>query len=690
MVFLIFIFNFFVNADIIYLNDGEEYSGKLEKIEGETVFFRVYSDNSLRKLKKSEIETIKLSMQLEGYDKKFAAELNDTILNEALSVDTSNIPEPDSGYIILYEGIELTPKEYSIRRIIKIVSDEGTDIGNQKFMYKKDSEKLKFNFARTTDKDGKLFHIYENAIQEESIRTDPEYTRRDSIKFTMPEVRTGNVIDFKITKTKIKDIQLEEPFLKVSFISTVPIIKKEVIISGFNGVDGFSEIIVNNNGNFEIPIVSRRVSGDKIIYSSVNIPEYFSEVNMSPVNLFAPTLYVGVSSKEAQLKEILTIQTDDDLSIIKSRFKGQYMKFNSTNFTEQDEEAFLLSVYEYLAKYISSVNILPTSYYFKAKKIKDIIRNKRGNYLDKNFLFISIIGLAKGFETGLYFLSPYYSGGSEDTIRNLNQFYIPLSYIKTPSGKEYFIDAYSDVITWGYIPSYYIGNTGILITKSGVQKRLIKNNKPEADQIEKVLNVKVNKNGDAEVVLITKFFGVNAEYFRELKDSSNDEIKNYFNEIISEIAENAHLDSYRLFFIRDLKSAPGYELKFTIKDWAKVKGGLILTKLLSVNYSAYEVGTPDRFYPMHWDNSKMSVKKISIEFPKNMKFIIKYIPEDINFSDPDFSYKNHIEMKGNIIEFSEEFIRSGRFLPPEKYLQYKEMIEKMSDFSKQMVILEKK
>ncbi|MCK4665757.1 DUF3857 domain-containing protein, partial [Candidatus Dependentiae bacterium] len=282
MVFLIFIFNFFVNADIIYLNDGEEYSGKLEKIEGETVFFRVYSDNSLRKLKKSEIETIKLSMQLEGYDKKFAAELNDTILNEALSVDTSNIPEPDSGYIILYEGIELTPKEYSIRRIIKIVSDEGTDIGNQKFMYKKDSEKLKFNFARTTDKDGKLFHIYENAIQEESIRTDPEYTRRDSIKFTMPEVRTGNVIDFKITKTKIKDIQLEEPFLKVSFISTVPIIKKEVIISGFNGVDGFSEIIVNNNGNFEIPIVSRRVSGDKIIYSSVNIPEYFSEVNMSP------------------------------------------------------------------------------------------------------------------------------------------------------------------------------------------------------------------------------------------------------------------------------------------------------------------------------------------------------------------------------------------------------------------------
>ncbi|MDD3626515.1 MAG: DUF3857 domain-containing protein, partial [bacterium] len=681
------LFTLFVSADIIYLNDGEEYSGTVEKIEDNKIHFRIQSDNSLKVFDKSEVEILKLSLALENSDKKNVSELNDPILNEALNYNTENIPETDSGYIVLYECIEFSPDKYIERKIIKITSESGTYIGDQKYYFKRDSEEFNINYARTINPEGKLFQIYENGIQEETINYDNQYSRLNSVKFTLPEVRMGNVIDFKITKTRKKDLPLEEPFIKESFIDSVPIIRKEIRISGFTGIPGYKEVLVNNNGEYNIPKVTKTSSGSETIYSSREIDAYTRESFIPPMSLIAPTLFAGVSSEQSELSEIVSVSYPGDDEILEKIFSDLYSRFYSPESNQKLEEELMIEVYSYISENLTSVDILPESYYFKPKSIKEILDNKRGNYLDKNYLFLRAITHAQGFSGGLLFISPFYEGYCEDSIINLNQFYLPICYIKTPSGKEFYIDAYSDRLTWGTVQDYYFGNPGVLVQKNGMQKIDLKLPDSDLNLTETKINVKLKKNGDGEVTLKTIFHGVDSEYIREFKEVTNVEIELYFNELILEIARNATLVSYDLFNLDNLLDSPGYEIKFIINNLVKNKSGLYLFSIPGLNYSAYEVGVPERLYPLFWSSMEKQEKTITIEFEPGFK--VKYIPSGKDYLHGDFLYKSTFKNEGNKIIFKDEQVRKGRLIRPQSYSEYKQMIEDISNYSKEMIILEK-
>ncbi|HDS09997.1 MAG TPA: DUF3857 domain-containing protein, partial [Firmicutes bacterium] len=512
-----------VFGDIIYLNDGEEYSGRLEKIEKDNLYFRIDAENSVRVFKKDDIEILKLSLLLEDSDKKHISELNDPILSQAVNVNPDEIPESDSGYVILFEGVEFSPEQYSLRKIILITSESGTYIGDQRFYFKRDSEEFKINFARTINRDGKIFNIYENGIQEETINYDNQYSRMNGVKFTLPEVREGNIIDFKVTKRSVKKVPLEEPYLSEVFIDAVPVLKKEVRISGFSGVQGYFEKVINNNGEYGNPKVVKAVLGDRTIYMSTEIKQYSRETFIPPLKYIAPVIFAGVNLNEEELPGLVLADYPGDTEILQKIFGEFYKKFSFGSLNEKLEEEFMIEVFGYLFQNLCSVDILPESYYFKPKSIKQIIDNKRGNYLDKNYFYLKAITLADGFSGGLLFIAPFYDGPSEPELLNLNQFYLPVTYIKTPSGKEFYIDAYSDKLTWGTVQDYYSGSAGILILKDRVEKKVFRMPEPEENFTETAINIKLQRNGDAEVYLKTVFHGIDSETVREFKEYPNAE-----------------------------------------------------------------------------------------------------------------------------------------------------------------------
>ncbi|HQG30096.1 MAG TPA: DUF3857 domain-containing protein, partial [Candidatus Ozemobacteraceae bacterium] len=187
-------------ADILYLNEGEEHTGKLLTIDRDTVTFDELGSGVL-KLPAASVTNVLLSTLRKGDEIQTIASLTDPVAIGVLSDLPSPASYPNSDFVTLFRQRRFTINsdgsfDLERREIVQILKEPGLGKADQAAYYMSDREKVELLWGHTYAPDGRVFHLTDDTISDEGIfSSTPEYDKLRKLKFGLKKVDLGSVID---------------------------------------------------------------------------------------------------------------------------------------------------------------------------------------------------------------------------------------------------------------------------------------------------------------------------------------------------------------------------------------------------------------------------------------------------------------------------------------------------------------
>ncbi|HNV71600.1 MAG TPA: DUF3857 domain-containing protein, partial [Candidatus Ozemobacteraceae bacterium] len=206
-----------VVADVLYLNEGEEHVGRLLEIAGGKIRFQE-PGGAEKAFNASEVTHVLLSQIREGDEISQVASLTEPMLVQLLASAPQATDFPDSDFITLYRLRDFTfhpdgRVSFMRRRIVKVLKEPGLDEANHSLYYFRDREKLDLDFAHTYNPDGRIYHLTDDALSEETLYPNlPEYDFLNKVKFAMKKVDLGSVVDIK-HRVETRDVGPLNPYI---------------------------------------------------------------------------------------------------------------------------------------------------------------------------------------------------------------------------------------------------------------------------------------------------------------------------------------------------------------------------------------------------------------------------------------------------------------------------------------------
>ena len=221
-------------ADTLYLRDGEQHPGRLEKMTEDTVWFE--SPEGVLEYPKSDVLKIQLQ-QARQYDE---VETVDQITDPDLLACLESLPGreqfPAAGYVTLLHRQTIDLREEgvmkeTVRHIALILQQRGEDVATANVWYFEDTDEPRVDFALTVTPEGNVLHLSDAALKSESIYSRlPEYQRLARLRFACKEPRPGCVIDVQYTVERKRGGPFEPVYATAVFREQEPIQRKEVIV----------------------------------------------------------------------------------------------------------------------------------------------------------------------------------------------------------------------------------------------------------------------------------------------------------------------------------------------------------------------------------------------------------------------------------------------------------------------------
>ena len=641
--------------DIIYTEKGEEYKCRVLKITPDSIYIETSEDSFA--LHKNEVRGIDLAKKREGYLWETTKDITDPILNQSLKTDLSEFS--DKNYVDVYTEKHLKIKEdssyaYSIRYIRAICSEKGRNAGNINFNYLSKEERMEINFGRTITKEGEVLHLRENAIEDASIYSRiPPYENAHERKIALREVKPGNFLDFKVTiYGKISE---DFPFiLETTLGSSGPTLKSIVKIETPRYFDVNYEY---RKANY--PYL--KFAGRNKIYEweTDNLEAFEDENNAPPKSYIFPGITAGLKNNWEKITQDFTKQ-----------LKGEY---NTQSETPEN-------IYREINELVRFVDVPSYKADCYPKSLEEILANKLANSLDKAFLLFSALK-SKGYQAELVLVRSKTRGKLAKEVPSLYQFDGALIKIG-----ETFLDPSSELIPYAYIRPEYQGTSGLSITKNEfVEIPLLE---PDKEKSSIFRTIELNENGEASIEEKMTFLGSMAASLKSLRYMRQEDKKNMLESYLNRNIQGSNIIDFTLTHIEDQSPEVEIDLEYKANGLALKQGNFLLFHIPGINYSAYSVGATIRKYPVYWGKLSKNENEIEIKIPEN--YTVRYLPEEIDLSNPFIEFKNYVESDGRSITYTDYYIDKKELIPVEYYTEYKDIITQIAELTEEWIILEKK
>lgn len=674
-------------ADMLYLKNGDEYKGALEKMTGDTVSFRVEETNKIEEFPRSELLRIELSKKRAGAGITNLADLKDPLLSSLIESAPGVADYPDAGYLTLYEEVTITvhPDRSCTRtkRVIrKVLQRRGIRVADNIIGYLARDESVNIDFARTINQQGNIFHIADNAIETGSVYSRiPEYENLLRLKFALPEVKVGNVIDYQITRQKQKVSTLIPLLIEEYLRHAEPLLKKVVTIIVPKDFS-LDSVVIRHNPRISFSTEETRDSR-KYICRVIRAPRINKEPNMPPYSDIVPKLVAGLSTGWTAIGQKY-------LGTLKSNFKPSpefKAKVNELIKDLKEPEARARALYNYVACEIRYIPVAPAEFSYLPKPLDRIFENKFGNSLDKAYLLYGMLKLA-GFNPSFLWIRSQAKGELVEVILSLGQFTTPLVALEI-NGQTQYLNPSFDTVPFNTLLDKHQGVYGLLIKRKASQLIKTPLYEPAREAVQNNFEITLLANGDITVKKTIDLSGGYEIAKRRHKDLKPKELTKQFQEMVNRIHPNARLIDYDISDLRDLNQKVHFTLTYQIKDYATKAGAeLLVFKIPEINYSAWTVGKKTREFPLDWDARTLSSNKATIIIPAGYK--VYYLPENYSFKAPSLvSYQAQFEVKEQTIIFNDRYCCETISISPEKYSDYKKCLETMATLAKEWIILER-
>lgn len=681
-----------LNADVLFLNEGEEHIGDLIEIEGDKISFQELKNKEAKTFNTKDVAHILISKNRIGDEISSIASITDPIAANVLK----NLPNPydfaDSDYITLYRHLsyEITSETEMVlksREIVQILKEPGLDCANQSFYYNSDNTDCQIDFAHTYTPSGNVYHLTDDALSDESLyNTTPEYAKLKKLKIAMKNVDLGSIIDYSITK-RIKNISALNPkSFSNTFGEREPVLHEEFTFS-FPSNLKYNKLQMQWENN--IPKFTDKSTKDKTIWNweFADTKGYIREQNMLPAYRIFPRVVIYNDYDKNKTAEMLSVaykEAEPDDKMLDELI-------SKTDISESDTEyEKVCKIYNFLNKEITVIGMDPDDMgSFRPVSANITINKKYANeqaFLALMHRMFNKIGVKS------------YIGFTESKREKLTfKDYPNLNFATTPilkviiDNKNYYTDGGSIYTPFSVISSSIQGSTASFLDEENKEffDEVLPKQTLDWNTYSKTIFVKIQNDGSMDVTETTLYKGPYEESIRELKSIKEKEKSNYAEKRVKGVHPNAELISYGFTDMSDLSAPAVYNITYRIPNAAqKASENLMTFTNYWVNYTSSSASLAKRKYPMKYWATEHTSRTIIFELPEGFNWV-KW-DKQYKHNSPAISFSSNLSQNNRQLIYSDEFeANADEFLDDKAYQNYRQCILTMSELANQWIIIEK-
>ena len=573
------------------------------------------------------------------------------------------------------------------REITQILKEPGLECGNQSFYYNTENTDCQIEFAHTYSPDGKVYHLTDDALSNESLNTTtPEYAKLKKIKIAMKKVDLGCIIDYSVIK-RIKNIGTLNPkAIRNTFGEREPVLHEEMTFA-FPSDLKFKKLELQWENN--PPKFTEKTEGNKTIWNwEFSDPVGFiAEQNMLSISRIFPRVVIYNEYNKATTAEQLAqayLESAPDEKLLESFMAKIEFEDGDTDYEK------VCKVYNFLNKEINIVGMAPDDMgSFKPVSANVTIDKKYANEQALHALMQAMLSKI-GIKSYIGFTDSKREKLTYLNHANLNFATIPVLKVII-DGKEYYTDGGSIYTPFSVISAAIQGSEATFLDLE--KKEFFTENLPlqtyNWNTNTSTIHVKILEDGSMEVNETQLYRGPYEESIRELKSIKEKEKSNYAERRVKHVHPNAILKSYGFTDMADLNAPAVYNISYVIPNAAQKASDKIMTFTnYWIGYNSSSASLSKRKYPMKYWATECTSKTIIFELPEDFNWV-KW-DKQYKYCSPEMTFTSNISQNNRQIIYSDRFeVNTDEFLDDKSYQGYRQCILTMSELANQWIIIEK-
>ncbi|MDD4005526.1 MAG: DUF3857 domain-containing protein [Elusimicrobiaceae bacterium] len=669
------------HADLVHLNKGGEINGSLIRLDSAAAIVEVAGET--RSYPRGELMKIQFVSE---YRPGPADPLAGPVIKQLLAAPPGPQAYPDDAF--LTELMEVTvdigkDKSYSVKKraVRYVLKERGkSPAAFVTLDYLPDLQTITIDHAYSVT-DGSVSYLTDLSVMEGSAFIGyPAYNKMKTMKFAIPNVQTGSVLDYGYT-VKTQYNAAYPYFGEIAFRYFEPVKLYRLTV---NVPDGLALSYAEHNMSPGRSFSKKRAAGlTAYTWELRNLRSYRQEPDMPPFLHYSPAVKLSLKESWAGVRGVIAPLIEKQLSVtpeIAARAAALTAGKNS-----QLEKAEAL--YNWVAAEIKYQEVGLDQYSYIPQNTADIFAARAGNRLDKPFLLYALLSAA-GFKPVFAYAADRDSLFDE-TLPNIRQFAAGECLV-TIGGKNLVLAPFDDRHRFDE-PDYQIQGTRALRLLGGENKpALLANPLAPADRegLEQAGEFALDENGNLKGSFSERAFGETQAAVREYKNYKKEDLDRAMEQRAHSIHPRARLEGYTLENETDLSKNVAYKMSISVDGYALKAGDYMIFKAPGAQYFAYDVGLARRELPLFWYLRERTAKKITVRLPGG--YALYHAPAPLALKTAGSSFSASYRTAGAELLFSDEFRRERTLLPVADYARYKAFIETLARFSENWVVLKKK
>jgi tetratricopeptide (TPR) repeat protein len=595
---------------------------------------------------------------------------------------------PQAGAIVLYcdETVEINSDNTLVSElhyVIKILNERGKKYAEVEFGYDSTFDKVELLYAHTIKPDGEVVSVGQKHIRDVSRYLNyPLYSNARVMIISMPEVTEGAIIEYKIRKYRSKLVnekdffttyflQESEPILRAKFSVSLPRDRKlhtRVINEEFNYTNANLRPRIRQEGN-------RRI----FIWEFSDVPEIIPEPKMPAKIEIDPMIILSTADSWDQIYQWWWNLAKDKIST-NDQMKKLVAKLIKDKGTQREKAG---AIYHWCAQQIRYVGIEYGQAGHEPHNAIEIFQNKYGDCKDQAILLISMLAQA-GIEAYPVLLL---TEGRFDLRQDFPiLFFNHCIAAANIEGELVFMDPTGETVSFGDLPRGDQDREVLVFFKDGWKILKTPLFRPEHNKTLSRMTVTIN---DDESILAQRdiftfgFFDQAQRWW--LKYTKPILYEETLKKKANEISPGARLIDYEIKNAGDMAKPIRLSYKFSGSEYLIKAGEARVIGQLG-NMDLDIVAKDKRRYDIDFGALEDRERIIDIVLPVN--FRVKYLPEPVEYDTKWIRFINRYEYKNNTIHFLQRRVVKNPIVKKEEYLEFKQLLEEISQSINQCTVLE--
>ncbi|HOX38212.1 MAG TPA: DUF3857 domain-containing protein [Candidatus Brocadiia bacterium] len=673
--------------EVLYLQSGEEYRGLLESIDPQSgrTTFRIGDEVKTWDL--AAIDRIDFERPREFNDCSTAEELAkaEPVFARALELKTEDLEKkyPDAGIVTLCSKKRIILRgdgtwvndSWTVWRILK---EKGEDTAFGTVAFFPEWEQAEIVHGLTVSPDGKVSHLSDAALKEESLYGDrPTYDHMRRLRYTLKGPNPGATFSVR-TRVSGKADALH-PFLEEAiFGGSEPALNVtvELILEG-----GAKASVEESNG---LKPASASPSGTELSWSADETPQILPEPMMPPLSRFLPRLVVAFPAttwKDAASAYGIALDAQSAPGQTVKALAQRCRALLKENATGMDKAK---AAFEVLRTGVKLDAIHPGNLPLVQSSPEQTAERGYGTLTEKTLLLRAVLA-ELGVDSTLALAAPRSRAASPKAPSLLGSADLIL---RVAVGDGVWLMSGDESSGFGELDADYQASRALLIPSGDWVE--IPPRELEEEGLEATFDVKIAENGTAEISETMKAAGNNARAYRGLKEMTKAELADW---ALSEVA--ARLPGAHLVKIEhsDFATAePQFVLtrQYSVPDCAQITGEFILMRLPTPEFNPSQVGRIERRYDMFWSGGSLVRNTVRITAPAG--YSVYSLPEPVRAGRSGWSYAADFKVVSEeppVVEFKEDYRRTALDAPKGAYADLRMTLISRALTQRQWIVLKK-